>query len=104
MVPRSSTGCEVDSPTPDSLEVDPADVELLPAPGPVLSTADESLVELAETVVISGAVEKPDEPEGGAWQALTMASSISRGRRGRWRWSTDRLQTADMCRMPTDAS
>lgn len=78
-MPRSSTGCVVDSPTPDSFESDPADVELLPALGPVLLSTAESSVELAEAVVIAGAVEKPDVPEAGAWQALIMASSSSRG-------------------------
>lgn len=81
MVPRSSTGSVV-SPTPDSPEVDPAEVELLPALEPVLSTAVVSPVDPAGIVVISGVLEKPDELEVGAWQAPSMASSISRGRRG----------------------
>ena len=81
MVPRSSNGCVV-SPTPDSPEVDPVDVELLPAPEPVLSIAVVSPVDPAGTVVISGVLENPDEPEAGAWQAPSMASSVSLGRRG----------------------
>lgn len=80
MVPRSSTGCVV-SPT-DSPELDPVDVELLPALEPVLSTAVVSPVDPAGTVVISGVLEKPDEPEAGAWQPASTASSVSRGRRG----------------------
>ena len=77
----SSTGCVVVSPTPDSPEVDAA-IDVLPAPGPVLSTPAVSPVEPAGTVVISGVLENPDELEVGAWQAPSTASSVSSDRRG----------------------
>jgi len=81
MVPTSSTGCVV-SPTPDSPDVDDATAEPPPALEPVLSTAAVSPVDPAGTVVISGVLENPDEPEAGAWQAPSTARSVSRGRRG----------------------
>jgi len=53
-----------------------------------------SLVDPAGTVVISGVLEKPDEPEAGAWQAPSTASSVSPGRRGPMGRSLARLGSA----------
>lgn len=89
MVPRSSTGSVV-SPTPDSPEVDPAAVELLPALEPVLSAAVVSPVDPTGAVVISGVLENPVEPEAGAWQAASTAKSVSRGQLGLMRRSLAR--------------
>ena len=71
-------------------ELDPVDVELLPVLEPVLSTAVVSPVDPAGTVVISGVLEKPDEPEAGAWQAASTAKSVSRGQLGLMRRSLAR--------------
>lgn len=47
----------------------------------MLSTAAVSPVDPG-TIVIAGVPENPDEPEAGAWQAPSTASSVSRGRLG----------------------
>jgi hypothetical protein len=80
IVPRSKI-CVV-PPLLDSPELLAAvDVELLSPPDPALSAA-ASPVDATELVVITGAVENPDESDAGPWHAPSTAKRDARVDRG----------------------